>query len=76
VEGYRPELKNNIRITDFHQRWDLVKISDNLTRATLEVLYDPGGKPPVAILNWLVAQGPYETFMTMREILGKKQTNP
>jgi len=65
----RPERRNTVRVTDYHETWNLVKLNDTKTRATLEVRFDPGGNPPVKVLNWIVAQGPYESFQTMIKIL-------
>lgn len=67
----RPERRKTIRITDYNETWQLIKLSDSKTRAILEVRFDPGGTPPTKILNWLVAQGPYEAFETMIGILGE-----
>jgi len=69
IGSSRPLRRNTVRVTDYHETWQLVKLSDSRTRATLEVLFDPGGNPPVKVVNWLVAQGPYEAFLTMIEIL-------
>lgn len=66
----RPERRKTIRITDYNETWQLIKLSDSKTRAILEVRFDPGGNPPTKILNWLVAQGPYEAFEIMIGILG------
>ncbi len=71
IIGNRPPRRNTVRVTDYHETWHLVKLSDSRTRATLEVLFDPGGNPPVKVVNWLVAQGPYEAFLTMIKILGE-----
>jgi len=65
IAGNRPPRRNTVRVTDYHETWNLIKLSDTRTRATLEVLFDPGGNPPVKVVNWLVAQGPYEVFETM-----------
>ena len=72
LQSDRPLRRNTIRVTDYHETWHLVKLSDTRTRATLEVLFDPGGNPPVNVVNWLVAQGPYEVFLTMIKALGEK----
>ena len=65
----RPERSRTVRVTDYHETWNLVKLSDTKTRATLEVRFDPGGNPPTKVINWMVAQGPYEVFQTMISIL-------
>lgn len=67
----RPERRKTIRITDYIETWHLIKLSDTKTRAILEVRFDPGGNPPTKVLNWMVAQGPYESFETMIGILGE-----
>ena len=69
IPGNRPLRRNTVRVTDYHETWNLIKLNDSRTRATLEVLFDPGGKPPVKVVNWLVAQGPYEVFTKMMENL-------
>jgi hypothetical protein len=65
----RPERRNTVRVTDYHETWNLVKLTDSRTRATLEVLFDPGGNPPTQVVNWFVAQGPYEAFENMKKDL-------
>jgi len=65
ITGNRPLRRNTVRVTDYHETWNLIRLNDSRTRATLEVLFDPGGNPPVKVVNWLVAQGPYEVFETM-----------
>lgn len=67
----RPERRRTVRITDYNETWHLIKLSDTKTRATLEVRFDPGGNPPTKVLNWMVAQGPYEVFETMIGHLGE-----
>lgn len=67
----RPERRRTVRVTDYHESWNLVKLSESRTRATLEVRFDPGGNPPTKVLNWMVAQGPYEVFETMISNLTK-----
>jgi len=69
ITGNRPLRRHIVRVTDYHETWNLIKLSDSRTRATLEVLFNPGGNPPVKVVNWLVAQGPYEVFETMMEEL-------
>lgn len=65
----RPIRKNTIRITNYYETWELVRLSDTRTRATLEVRFDPGGNPPKTVINWLLARGPYETFLQIKEQL-------
>ncbi|RKX84505.1 MAG: hypothetical protein DRP70_13130 [Spirochaetes bacterium] len=71
IQGNRPLRRNTIRLTDYHETWNLIKLSDSRTRATMEVLFDPGGNLPVKVVNWLVAQGPYEALQTMIKDLGE-----
>ena len=66
ISTARPERRRTIRVTSYHETWELVKLDDNRTRATLEVRFDPGGHVPESILNWLLAQGPYETLDTLK----------
>lgn len=71
IIGDVPERRRTIRITDYNETWHLIKLSDTKTRAILEVRFDPGGNAPTNVLNWMVAQGPYESFETMIGILGE-----
>ena len=71
IQGNRPLQRNTIRVTDYHETWNLIKLSDSRTRATMEVLFDPGGNLPVKVINWLVAQGSYEALQTMIKDLGE-----
>lgn len=66
IDTSRPERRRTVRVTNYHESWELIKLSDNRTRATLEVRFDPGGNLPDSVLNWLLAQGPYETFDSLK----------
>ena len=74
LETDRPIRKNTVRITNYHETWELIRLDDHRTRATLEVCFDPGGNPPKNVINWLLARGPYETFMRIREQLEPRES--
>ncbi|MEO8148621.1 MAG: START domain-containing protein [Bacteroidia bacterium] len=62
--------KDIVRIELFDSIWILKKIKDN-TEVTNEITTDPGGSVPAWLINSVIASGPYNTVLHLKQIAEK-----
>jgi len=69
---YIPEKSGLVRIPVARGFWEFVPLGNGETKVTLQYLADPGGNVPAWIVNMFVVDGPYKTFLNMKELLKKE----
>lgn len=70
VPGIVPPNPGTIRVSDYHETWNLVKLDATKTAVSMEAFFDPGGQLPALVVNWFITDAPYGVFETMRRKLG------
>lgn len=68
VAGMVPVKKNVVRVSDSKGRWVLTPLADK-TRIEYMLHTDPGGYLPAWAVNAFAAEGPMETFKSMKQQL-------
>jgi hypothetical protein len=66
---YDPHLKKAIRMTDGYVIWKLVPSDRNVTQVTYQLLADPGGDLPSAVVNLLMKNLGIATLKNVRKLV-------
>ncbi|MCF0069424.1 START domain-containing protein [Dyadobacter sp. CY261] len=69
VSGMVPVKKNVVRVSDSKGRWVLTPVGAK-TRIEYTLHTDPGGYVPAWAVNAFAAEGPMQTFKSMKQQLG------
>ena len=69
LPNYLPESKDFVRIPYSHSEMHMVPIAENHLKVSYWLKVDPGGSIPDWLANMVSAQGPYETFKKMKNLL-------
>lgn len=67
----KPQVDGKIRVPRSISLWKLTPINKNLTHIVYTLDIDPGGSLPAWLVNFASIEGPYLSFLKMREILIK-----
>lgn len=71
VPKQKPEVKGKIRVPRSVAEWKLVPQKNNTTHITYTLDIDPGGSLPAWLVNFASIEGPYLSFIKMKELLLK-----
>jgi hypothetical protein len=69
---YLPEQEGLVRVPYSSSTMILNPVDTNTIEVDYTILVNPGGSLPVWVVNLVSAQGPYETFKKLRDILESK----
>jgi hypothetical protein len=69
VEDVVEAKEKIVRIVDHHEKTTLYPLEENVTRITMEGYVDPGGNLPAWLVNMFIADGPYESILTLKSLL-------
>lgn len=64
-----PVNENCIRMTDFKGHWLIISKTENKIEVTQQLYGDPEGNLPTWVLNMLLTNTPYNTFLNLKELL-------
>ncbi len=64
-----PEQKNFVRIPKAGGRWELSSAGDAQCEVVYQFYADPGGNIPKWLVKMFIVQGPYNSFVRMKEML-------
>jgi hypothetical protein len=67
----RPKVAGKIRVPRSISIWKLTPINSKNTHVTYTLDIDPGGSLPAWLVNYASVEGPYLSFLKMKEILLK-----
>jgi hypothetical protein len=67
VEGYLPEKKNLVRVKYSRATWKIKPINKSKFKVEYSLQVDPGIGVPSWLLNLFMTNGPYDTFMNLKE---------
>jgi Polyketide cyclase / dehydrase and lipid transport len=66
-------LKNGkVRMSKFSGEWEVKPLKDGLVEIVCQLHVEPGGSVPKWLSNMFVSDGPYTTFLNMKNMLAKK----
>ncbi len=71
IPNYIPETKGNVRVQYINSFWDFIYISPKSTKVKLQMSVNLGGGIPPWLVNAVIDNGPYQTFLNMKEQLKK-----
>jgi len=71
LDGYVEEYKKRVRIPEYYEVTTLTKVSNDLVKMTMEGYTDPGGSLPAWLINMFLSDGPYESILEMKIMLGE-----
>ncbi len=75
ITGMIPLQANYIRVPSSHSQWIISKRSSKNLQVMYQMQIDPGGYIPVWLVNWVCAQGPYQSFKKLKEQLEVRRRN-
>jgi hypothetical protein len=67
VNDFMPEKKHIVRIKYSRANWIITPLANKKFRIEYRVQIDPGDGVPAWLLNLFIANGPYETFLKLKE---------
>ncbi len=67
----KPEVDGKIRVPRSVAEWKLVPLTNKTTQITYTLDIDPGGSLPAWLVNFATVEGPYLSFIKMKELLQK-----
>jgi len=67
VNDFIPEKKHIVRIKYSRSNWIITPLVNKKFRVEYRVQVDPGDGVPAWLLNLFIANGPYETFLKLKE---------
>lgn len=70
VVGY-PEYPNHIRIKHSESTWNLFPLKNGGTQLIYQLSFDPGGNVPSWLIDLFITDGPYHTFVNLRQYLNE-----
>jgi uncharacterized membrane protein len=70
---YLPEYSGIVRIPNAGGYWHFSPLEDGKVEVVMQYLADPAGNIPDWVVNMFVVDGPYKTFLKMREIAEEKE---
>ncbi len=70
---FLPEYDGIVRIPNAVGYWRFVPLEDGKVEVVMQYLADPAGNIPGWIVNMFVVDGPYKTFLKMKEIAEKEE---
>jgi len=65
---YIPPAEGLVRIPKTSGKWEFTPVNNDSTNILLEYLVDPGGKVPVWVTNFFIADVPYKTILNLKEV--------
>lgn len=65
----KPLVPGKIRVPRSVSEWKLIPVSKNVTRVIYTLDIDPGGSLPAWLVNFASVEGPYLSFLKIREML-------
>ena len=71
VADIKPVLKNYVRVPVSHSQWLVTRLTNQTLQVHYQLQIDPGGNVPSWLVNWVCAQGPYESFRNLKRLLEK-----
>lgn len=66
-----PPRDGFVRVPLSEAHWYIQVVNDNQIEIKHSILIDPGGSIPAWLMNLSLAEGPYETFKSLREYLAE-----
>ncbi|GMQ24659.1 START domain-containing protein [Algoriphagus sp. oki45] len=66
-----PPRDGFVRVPLSEAHWHIQVVNDNQIEIKHSILIDPGGSIPAWLMNLSLAEGPYETFKSLREYLAE-----
>jgi hypothetical protein len=67
VDDYIPARNNLVRIKYSNAQWTVTPINSNQLKVEYTIEVDPGNNVPAWLLNLFASNGPYESFINLRE---------
>lgn len=67
----KPLVNGKVRVPRSVSEWTLIPINQNKTKVIYTLDIDPGGHIPAWLVNFASVEGPYLSFIKMRELLLK-----
>jgi START domain len=75
VPDYVPKKNHLVRVRASHSTWTLKSIRKSVIQAEYNIQINPGGSVPAWLINIFAAEGPYQTFRTLRENIHAHKKN-
>jgi hypothetical protein len=69
IAGILPPKPHFIRIPYSLATWHVVPVPGNKIKVDYTFSLDPGGSIPGWLVNWTIANGPYKSFLKLREMM-------
>lgn len=67
INDYYPEIKRRVRIQYSRANWTVTPINSTQFKVEYQIEVDPGNAVPAWILNLFAANGPYDSFINLKE---------
>lgn len=71
VSSDYPVSDNLVRVPFSQARWDITRINKSL-HVTYHMNIDPGGYVPAFLINMAMAEGPYQSFRSLKKLIESK----
>lgn len=68
-----PEQKGYVRIKEAGGFWEIEPLGDGSTSVIYQFHADPGGSVPNWLINAFIVQGPYNSLLAMKKLLGSNK---
>jgi hypothetical protein len=72
IPNYLPQNDNFVRVPYSLALWKVTQAPDNKLKVDYTFSVDPGGSIPVWLINAMMAFGPYNSFLKLRDVLKVK----
>ena len=69
IEGYVPEKEGNVRVAYSRAFWEVNAINEKEIEIEYSIRLDPAGSLPPWLVNLTASNGPYNSFVALKEIL-------
>jgi hypothetical protein len=73
INNVLAEQPNYVRVTNSKAQWKLTALPNGKVGAEYQLFFNPAGSIPSWILNFFIANGPFETMLKVRE---RAKTSP
>jgi hypothetical protein len=70
---YIPKAKDHVRITKLVASWTMIPLKEGTIEVINRIHVDPGGNIPAWLVNMAATEGPYQTMVKLKDMIGKKK---